>query len=166
MDKSVAKIFNLDGSKGIGFFCKIPLSKNKNIPFLISNYHVIKEGTEIEYKIHKEKNKKINLENKFKYASPLHDIYILEIKEEESNIEYLELDENVLNANNLSYIGNSTFIIHYPNNYDKVAVSYGIIKGRFEDKKYSFRHFSHTEKGSSGSPILNLSNNKIIGWHS
>ena len=150
MDKSVAKIFNLDGSKGTGFFCKIPLSKNKNIPFLISNYHVIKEGTEIEYKIHKEKkNKKINLENKFKYASPLHDIYILEIKEEESNIEYLELDENVLNANNLSYIGNSTFIIHYPNNYDKVAVSYGIIKGRFEDKKYSFRHFSHTEKGSN-----------------
>ena len=117
---------------------------------MISNYHVIKEGTEIEYKIHKEKkNKKINLENKFKYASPLHDIYILEIKEEESNIEYLELDENVLNANNLSYIGNSTFIIHYPNNYDKVAVSYGILKGRFEDKKYSFRHFSHTEKGSN-----------------
>lgn len=57
------------------------------------------------------------------------------------------------------------YIIHYPNNYDKVAVSYGIIKGRFEDKKYSFRHFSHTEKGSSGSPILNLSNNKIIGIH-
>jgi hypothetical protein len=55
MDKSVSKIFNLDGSKRTGFFCKIPLSKNKNIPFLISNYHVIKEGTEIEYKKHKEK---------------------------------------------------------------------------------------------------------------
>ena len=61
----------------------------------------------------------------------MHDIYIIEIKEEESNIEYLELDENVLNANNLSYIGNSMYIIHYPNNYDKVTVSYGIIKGRF-----------------------------------
>ena len=87
--------------------------------------------------------------------------------EEESNIEYLKIDENTLKGNNLSYIGNSIYIIHYPNNTDKdkAAVSYGIIIRSFEDKEYSFVHFSHAENGSSVSPILSLSNNKIIGIH-
>ena len=55
MKKSVCKIFNTDGSEGTGFFCKIPLPNTSYIPVLITNYHVIKEGTEIEIKTYNQK---------------------------------------------------------------------------------------------------------------
>ena len=35
----------------------------------------------------------------------------------------------------------------------------------YEDIKYSFVHYCSTEYGSSGSPILKINNNKIIGIH-
>ena len=46
-----------------------------------------------------------------------------------------------------------------------MTVSFGIIKGRDEKKIFNFKHFCSTEFGSSGSPILNVSNNKVIGIH-
>ena len=59
------------------------------------------------------------------------------------------------------------YIIQYPCFYEnqQLAVSYGIIKNRFIDKEYNFKHYCCTEKGSSGSPILNINNNKLIGIH-
>ena len=87
-------------------------------------------------------------------------------EEKEFKIQYLELDNNLMTGNNLSYVGNSIYIIHYPYYAeDKVAISYGIIKKKFKDKKYNFMHYCSTEYGSSGSPIFNLANNKIIGIH-
>jgi surface protein len=44
----------------------------------------------------------------------------------------------------------------------KAAVSYGILK--YKDN-FDLIHYCCTEKGSSGSPILKLSNNKVIGIH-
>ena len=51
--------------------------------------------------------------------------------------------------------------MHYPKG-DKACISYGII-----DKidKFNIYHFCSTEIGSSGAPILNLMNNKIIAIH-
>ena len=91
---------------------------------------------------------------------------IIEMKED-STIEYMEFDQNSIKGNNLTFVGKSIYIIYYPNlkGGEKVAVSYGIIKNRFDDKKYQFKNFCSTEEGSSGSSILNLSNNKIIGIH-
>ena len=43
MKYSVCKISKKDGSKGTGFFCKIPLSSNKYFSILITNNHVINE---------------------------------------------------------------------------------------------------------------------------
>ena len=105
--KSVAKIYNTDGSKGIGFFCKIPLSFKSYVPVFITNYHLIKEGNEIEIEINVGKSiQTINLEDKFKYASPEYDVIIIEMKEE-STIEYLEFDQNAIKGNNLIFIGKS-----------------------------------------------------------
>ena len=56
----------------------------------------------------------------------------------------------------------SIYILHYPN-FDKASVSYGIIK---EIKDNEIKHQCCTEGGSSGSPILNLKNKKVIGIHS
>lgn len=74
----------------------------------------------------------------------------------------MELDENLMKDNsNLFYNYKSAYIIQYPKS-KKVKVSYGII-GSINN--YELKHFCSTESGSSGSPILNLSNNKIIGIH-
>ena len=57
--------------------------------------------------------------------------------------------------------------MQYPSHFEenKAVVSYGILKSRCEKKTYNLSHLCSTEKGSSGSPILNLLNNKVIGLH-
>ena len=41
MKKNIFKIYLNDGSKGTGFFCKIPYTSNKELKVLITNNHVI-----------------------------------------------------------------------------------------------------------------------------
>ena len=62
MKKSIFKICTKKGTKGTGFFCKIPLLKeNKFINTFMTNYHVIEEENEIEIKINNGKLlKKLN----------------------------------------------------------------------------------------------------------
>ena len=175
MQKGVCKICLDDGSKGTGFFCKIPYpDKNNLLPVFITNNHVISEkylndGKNIIIKRNIDQNQKeINIKNKLTYTNSTYDVTIIEIKPNQDKIDYfLELDENIFNDNYMDYIGRSIYLVQYPYIHDeqKVAVSYGILKNRFEDKKYDFIHYCSTEYGSSGSPILNLNNNKIIGIH-
>ena len=64
----------------------------------------------------------------------------------------------------MTYEGASIYLLHYPQS-EEIFVSYGIIK-KVEKKIFcDFDHLCSTERGSSGGPILNLSNNKIIGIH-
>ena len=177
MEKSVCKICIKDGSKGSGFFSKIPLINNTFVHVFITNNHVInekylKEENEIKIKMndgHKTNIKNINIKDRLYYTNEEHDITIIEIKEnkQDNSYEFLEFDDNILKDDGLGYIGNSVYILHYPSHFeeDKVAVSFGIIKNRFEDKQFNFKHYCSTEYGSSGSPILNISNNKVIGIH-
>jgi hypothetical protein len=59
----------------------------------------------------------------------------------------------------------SIYILQYPNYSDgqKASVSYGIIN-KIENE-YNIIHYGCTNYGSSGSPIINLLNNKVIGIH-
>ena len=59
----------------------------------------------------------------------------------------------------------SIYIIQYPKygNEQKGAVSYGILNGILDE--YNIIYNCNTNEGSSGSPILKLSNKKIIGIH-
>ena len=41
MKKNIFKICLNDGSKGTGFFCKIPFINNKELKVLITNNHII-----------------------------------------------------------------------------------------------------------------------------
>lgn len=61
-------------------------------------------------------------------------------------------------------IKKSIYILHYPN-CGKLSVSYGVINNLNNLNNSNISHFCSTEKGSSGSPILNLTNNKVIGIH-
>ena len=166
MKQCICEIKNNNGN-GTGFFCKIP---NKNINLLITNNHVIneeiiKENDNIILRLNNDKEKKkIKLdENRKIYTSEKYDTTIIEIKEEDNINKYIELDEDIFEEDKSN---ENIYIIQYPrliNTEQKAAVSYGILKEI--QNEYNIIHKCSTEPGSSGSPILNISNNKVIGIH-
>ena len=154
---------------GTGFFCKIPLNENKNINCLMTNYHILNEKY---FKENKEINILLNDDNEIKiidlnikriiYYNKEYDTTIIELKEEDNIKDYLELDDKLFKDNeNLIYKGKSIYIIQYING-EEACVSYGLLNGI---NKYNIIHICSTDNGSSGSPILNLKNNKVIGIH-
>ena len=173
MAKNICKI-NIDGKRGTGFFTKIPID-DKIIPVFMTNYHVINKEyldskNEIKVELYNDESKIINIKNKVIYYNKEYDVVVVEIDEKkDGKYDYLALDDNILKKNKIDdYIGKSVYIIQYPSYQEnqQLSVSYGIIKNRFDDEEeYNFRHYCSTEYGSSGSPILNIYNNKIIGIH-
>ena len=173
MKKSICKIYMDDGTKGTGFFCKLPYPDKDNLKsFLVTNNHVIDEShlrkdKKIEFTINNDKIKhKLIIGDRKVYTSKKYDTTIIEIFEDEDNIkDFLELDFDINDEElNNVYINKSIYILHYPKN-EKVSVSYGIIKSIDLSNNYDIFHFCSTDKGSSGSPMLNISTNKLIGIH-
>ena len=169
MKYSICKIYTNNGGNGSGFFCNIKYN-NKSIKVLITNHHVI----DYDYiKINKMINITLNDDKEMKmlkiddnrkiYSNEMYDTTIIEIKNTDNlNYNYLELDEKLFEENSkIFYEGKSIYNISYPNG-DKSSVSYGILKSITD---FDLTHLCCTEKGSSGSPIFNLKNNKIIGIH-
>ena len=174
MAKNICKI-SINGKKGTGFFTEIPIN-DKLLPVFITCYHLInkeflEKNNEIKVDLYDDPNepKSIKIKDKIIYYNEAHDVTIIEIDEKkDGKYDYLELDENILNEKKIDeYIGHSVYILQYPCFYEnqQLAVSYGIIKDKYVDKEYNFNHYCSTEKGSSGSPILNISNNKVMGIH-
>ena len=169
MENNICKIYKNDGGKGTGFFCNINYN-NKIIPIMMTNNHVIdekylKENTKIKITLNDDKIIKIiNLDdNRLIYSNEEYDTTIIEIYPEKDNIKnFMEIDDIVFKEeSNILYNNKSIYIIQYPN-CDKASVSYGIMTNIID---YDINHFCCTERGSSGSPIMNLLNNKIIGIH-
>ena len=141
----------------------------------ITNNHTInekyfKEENEIKIKTNDNKNINIiNINNRFKYTNKIQDITIIEIKENEANIiDFFEFDDdNLFNNYNSKFIGQSIYILHFLDNFyiEKVAVSYGVLKSAFKEKNFNIIHYYCSENCLLGSPILNLTNYKVIGIH-
>jgi len=165
MKNSICKIYKCNGT---GFFCKISF-KNKNFKALITNSHLInkeyiKNNKIIKISLNDDKEEKdLELNKRKIFFSEIYDIAIIEIKNSDNiNASYLELDENIFKDNSeFYYENNSIYVLHYPN-MSKASVSYGIIK---QIMNFNIYHTCCTEPGSSGSPIMNLLNNKVIGIH-
>ena len=162
MKHSICKIENKNGN-GTGFFCQI---SNKKL--LITNNHVInekiiKENNIIRVQLNDNKIKK-NIKVKDYYTSEKYDTTIIEINANDENINYLEIDDDIFDEN-INIYNKSIYIIQYPKygNEQKAAVSYGLLN-EIQDK-YNIIHYCSTDHGSSGSPIIKLSNKKIIGIH-
>ena len=176
MKKNICKM-KIGEVQGTGFFCEIPFPNEDNLlKVLITNNHVINEQTlkkkdaVIPIDIEEEPNTKyLNLNNRIKYTSEKYDTTIIELKENDDIKNYLKLDdkimEDIINSINKNdkYKDETVYIIQYPEG--KLSVSYGIIGNIFVDKKYDLLHKCSTNKGSSGSPIINIDNNKVIGIH-
>jgi V8-like Glu-specific endopeptidase len=133
----------------------------------MTNNHVLHEndiniGKTINFSINDEKEEytiEIDEDRKV-YTNKEYDITIIEIKKEDKiNCEYFEYEQNDFIEENIK---ESIYILHYPGD-ENVSVSYGIINKIFNE--YEFIHYCSTDNGSSGSPIINLKNKKIIGIH-
>ena len=153
---------------GTGFLCLISyLDKKLNV--LITCNHVIdfKQGNKIKLEFReKNKEKKLEINNDRKiYTDIKFDITIIEIKKEDDfENNFLEIDDGLFKAENLEeiYLKEIIYVIHYPQGLFS-SCSYGEIKNIDNNNKIS--HNCSTVEGSSGSPILILENNKVLGIH-
>ena len=168
MKTCICKIYG--ESIGTGFFCKL-FNNDEYIHVLMTNYHIISDeflknnkyfkisfnNGQIKDEIDINKIMKIYSSSNEKY-----DIMILKLKEN-NKYNYLELDPDLLTKNSEElYEDKSIYILHYPNE-DNVSVSFGYGLKTL-DEKYC-KHLCDIKQSSSGSPILNLSTNKVIGIH-
>ena len=158
----------MNGEFGTGFFYKIPYKK-ETLKVFMTNYHVLdeksfEENQNLNLLLNDEKEiLKLDLEIERKtYLNKDYDITIIELKDEDKINNYLELDDNLFQDNSeIIYKDKSIYILQYPNGQN-ACVSFGLL---FNIDEYNIFHRCSTEKGSSGSPILNLQNNKVIGIH-
>ena len=161
----------IDKEIGSGFFCTIPYGKLNTINCLITNNHILNEkyydeNNTITLLLDDENTSKvIDLTKERKtYFNHEYDIALIEILDKDKIEYFLELDDVLKKDKNLIeavYNNSSIYVIQYLGGKN-AHVSYGLIK---EIKEFEIKHLCCTDHGSSGSPILNLKNNKIIGLH-
>ena len=156
-------------SIGTGFFCKIPY-KDELVQVLITNYHVI-DDEELKNKKYiiiyiDEYRKILNLNDESKiFSSPIneYDIMIIKVLAEYDISHFLEIEQNIFNDNSENtYMDESIYILHFPKG-EQAMISYG--NGFEKNNEYDIKHKCNTDYGSSGGPILNAINNKVIGIH-
>ena len=156
---------------GTGFFSKIDY-KGKTIPVLITNYHVIDDDFI-------NKNKKLTFyingdlheidinKDSVVYSSTntKYDIMIIKLKECEG-YSFLEIDNNIFKDGSLkNYENQGIYILHYPAYEEKAQISFGKGIEKIREDNDDIKHLCHTDNGSSGSPILCMATNKVIGIH-
>ena len=171
IDKSICKI-NYGDVFGTGFFCKIPISnQNQNTNYfftLITCFHVLKDLKEnmINLIINDRTHKFILDKNRIVFKDKIRDIVIIEIRKGEfSNINFLNLDENIYDKNPEN-IYEQIYILHFEFG-NKANYSPGVIKDFKKPLINLIRLFytCSTEEGSSGGPIINSKNHCVIGVH-
>ena len=151
---------------GTGFFCKIPFGK-ETMKILMTNHHILNDK---DLKTNKKLNLSLNDDKdsliidldlvRKTYFNKDYDVTMIEIKEEDKIKYFLELDDNLFQDKaEEKYKDKSIYILHYPIGKE-AKVSYGLLNSINKDYiKYKCR----IDSGSSGSPILNLQSNKVVG---
>ena len=169
----ICKIECSNGSRGTGFFCKIPYDFNIILKVLITNNHVltkedILKGKKIKFSINNEMlYYEIEIDKSRKtYTNEDCDITIIEIKQNDDldKIDYFDIDKDIFKENpNKIFNNKQIYLLHYPKG-NKMECSMGFIKN-IDEGNYTIRHSCDTYGGSSGSPIINSINFHIIGIH-
>ena len=164
MINCVCKIKTNDGGEGTGFFCKYNEMNYLMTCDFIINEKYLRENKELNLSLNNEKELiKIDLGIKrVIYCKIEYNSTFIELKEEDKIKNYLELDDNLFNDNEKEYYENkSIYVLHYFKG-EEIYASYGLLRNI---NKYEILHQCFTDNGSSGSPILNLTSNKVIGIH-
>ena len=177
--KSICCIIKNNGNNnnsniaGNGFFILV-VYQNKFIPLLITSNIIISENdfnNGINLKLILYNNNKENIiklrNNMNHYINDEYGISIIELKENIVNIQYLELDESIIQNNdeilNNKYNNESIYTIQYKKEKDDIELFYGKIESIKENDNIIHKCFSNDI--SLGSPILLSKNNKVIGIH-
>ena len=172
MENNICKIKYSTNETGTGFFAIIPFPDTLNyLPVLITNNHVINEtdynNGNFQISLNDEKrvlNLLLNNQRKF-YTNANYDITIIEIKPDIDgiNLEYffdVEIKSENLKNNEKK---TSIYLLQYPYGKD-LSFSDGVIKNIAKDN-YKIYHSCTTKPGSSGSPLIILDSDKVIGLH-
>ena len=144
-----------------GIFAKIK-NKNKDIPILIISRYL--NNYEITNILNTFKDNIIqNLEfGDTIYRNKECNLTIMEIKENNNNIKFVEIDETLFNEKyEINLLKESIYIIHY-NNENDISVSYTKINN-INESEIIYNNKINTQYKYS--LIFNLSNNKLIGFH-
>ena len=175
MQESVCKIYGKN-MIATGFFCAIQNVKDwdsQNLYALIASNHVLgKQDIEPNKKI------KISLNNENKYleieidnsrktfSSEKYDVTMIEMKQNDGIPldSFIEIDKDIY-KDNFKEIFNkkSIYLLHYPKGKE-ICESREMLMNISEDN-YTIIHCCDSDNGSSGGPLINLKNNKVIGIH-
>lgn len=162
MNKCVCKVYFEHNGISTGFFCFIPYN-NIKFPVLIVNNSVIdeefiKKNETISLELNNEK-KALNIKDKKIYTNMEYNITIIEIDPDKDFIyNFLEIDQNMFKEGEIFCKDQPIYLLQY----DKV--SFGVLKKiDYDDQRID--HACSSDRDSGGSPIMNLSNNRVIGMH-
>ena len=173
METQICKIECNNGGFGTGFFCNIPKGWDQTLKTLITNNHVLNKddiliGKKIKFSLNNEKTfYEIEIDKSRKiYTNEKYDITIIEIKEYDklNKISFFDIDEQIFDKDIKEIFKNAQiYLLHYPKGI-RMEISNGLIKNINEDN-YTIRHLCYSSGGSSGSPIINSIDFKVIGIH-
>ena len=165
----------LENGYATGFLLKIPFgNKNKLMPVLMTNNHVINEDFPKNNRYlsvckadqNNIYNIDFNIPRRF-YTNKDLDSTIIEIKHEDKfGLKYfLEVDEDIEKEDpNSIYTDKFAYTIHFPKGND-AALQPGKITLITPYPECLIYHLCNTEHGSSGCPILSYETFKVIGIH-
>ena len=165
MSNSVCRIA-IGNKTGTGFLCLIPFPKIENrLKVLITCNHVFNDiaiGNKIEVIFDNGMQKEIIIdESRRVYTKKEYDITIIELKDNEFNKKYyLGIDDDLFLKDEIK-INQQIYIIHYPKGKE-VTSNNGTIQNIIKNE---IMYFLSTYEGSSGAPIFNLNNFKVIAIH-
>ena len=137
----------------------------------MTNNHIIGNndlilGKRIKFTLDNDrKQKEIILDEKRKkYSSEKYDITIIEIKKNDGieKESFFEIDNQIFTDYKI-YIKQSVYLLHYPKGKE-MKFSCEIINSIYEDG-YTIQHYCDSDDGSSGGPLLNSIDYKVIGIH-
>jgi len=172
-EKCICKIKCNDGGHGTGFFCNIYLDDWNFVRALITNYHVLNKNDisndkKIEFSTNNEKEN-FNLvidETRKIFTNEIYDITIIEINENDGlkRDSYLEIDNTIYDNDKMKNLEKlSIFLLHYPKEKG-MEFSKNIIQS-IDEYSNNIQHLCDSDIGSSGGPLINSINYKVIGIH-
>ena len=171
MKYSVCKItFEDKAVFGTGFFCEINY-QGEIIHAFLTNNHVIDENNLTNFVITLNNDnivyKSIDIinEKSIKYFNEDFDVTIIELNDVEKKLEkvkFLEIDDNLFSLNSENGYNNRSVYMHQYPKGGEALISFGLIE---IIEEIQFVYTCSSEKGSSGSPILDIKNQKLIGIH-
>jgi len=172
MKNSICKISINNGQQGTGFLCRFNINDWDTLRCLVTTDFFIDEsdfdpGSKINFSLDEGRiNKEITIEeNRKKYTNKEYGITFIEIKSKDGikKESFMEIDENIYDNNPKEYLKRlPVFLLQYPNG-DKIKKSEGIIL-KLRDNN-TIEHLCKCDSCSSGGPLINFNNNKIIAIH-